>query len=115
MEAAKIFKCPRCKLPQKDTYRCQFCGYVFSKNKKYTKTIRNKLANIITALKRDQIYTNKKPKLSDNSGTRSGTDRRKYKYTHYSPERRSGKDRRKRVDRRGQAARTSSKNTKGLL
>ena len=108
MEVAKIYNCPRCKLPQKETFRCQFCGYVFSKNKKNTITIRKRLANFITALKRDQIYKTKKPKLSDSSGTRSGTDRRKYKYMHYSPERRSGKDRRKRVDRRGQAARTIS-------
>jgi rubredoxin len=105
MEVAKIYKCPRCKLPQKETYRCQFCGYVFSKNKKHTKTIRNKLANIIDGLYKDQIYTAKKPKLSDNSGTRSGTDRRKYKLMNYFPERRSGKDRRKKVKRGGSAAR----------
>lgn len=39
--------------------------------------------------------------MSDNGGTRSGTDRRKFQYTAYIPERRSSKDRRKGFDRRG--------------
>ena len=105
MKFAQNHICPRCKLPQKGRHRCQYCGYVFSKNKKHTITIRNKLANIIAALKRDQKYTTRKPKLSDNSGTRSGTDRRKYKLMNYFPERRSGKDRRKKAMRGGSAAR----------
>ena len=33
--------------------------------------------------------------MADNVRTRSGTDRRKFKYIDYVPERRSGKDRRK--------------------
>jgi len=98
-------KCPRCKLPQKGTHRCQYCGYVLSKNKKFIKTIRNKLEHIIAALSNDQIFTTKKPKLTDHGGTRSGTDRRKYKYMHYFPEKRSSKDRRKRINHRGQVAR----------
>ncbi len=38
-------------------------------------------------------------KMVDNGGTRSGTDRRKYHYSVYFPEKRSGRDRRKVVDR----------------
>ena len=97
--------CPRCKLPQKGTHRCQYCGYVFSKNNKYFETIRTKLKNIFGALSNKPMFANKKPKMTDHSGTRSGSDRRKYKYMHYSPERRSGKERRKRVDPKGQVAR----------
>ena len=37
---------------------------------------------------------------TDNGGRRSGGDRRKYSYTLYIPERRSGKDRRDGTDRR---------------
>ena len=37
---------------------------------------------------------------TDNGGRRSGGDRRKYSYTLYIPERRSGKDRRDGNDRR---------------
>jgi len=37
---------------------------------------------------------------TDNGGRRSGGDRRKYSYTLYIPERRSGKDRRDVKDRR---------------
>jgi hypothetical protein len=33
--------------------------------------------------------------MSDNGGTRSGTDRRKFQYTAYIPERRSSTDRRR--------------------
>ena len=49
--------------------------------------------------------TDKELKMDDNGGTRSGTDRRKFKYTAYIPERRSGRDRRKMFDRRSQAMR----------
>ena len=92
-------------MPQKGTHRCQYCGFVFSKNKKHFKTIRNKLGGIIGRLSDDQMIVNKKAKMTDHEGTRSGSDRRKYKYMHYSPERRSGKDRRKSVHRKGRAAR----------
>ena len=98
-------KCPRCKLPQDGRYRCQYCGYVFSKNKKPIKTIRNKLEDIIGALSNNHMFANKKTKMTDHDGTRSGSDRRKYKYLHYPAERRSGNDRRKRIYRKGQAAR----------
>ena len=38
--------------------------------------------------------------MADDVRTRSGTDRRKFKYTAYAPERRLGKDRRKGSNRR---------------
>ncbi len=38
--------------------------------------------------------------MADNGGTRSGTDRRKFHYTAYIPEKRSSRDRRKGFDRR---------------
>ena len=44
-------------------------------------------------------------KMIDKGGTRSGTDRRKFQYTAYIPERRLGRDRRKGFDRRGSIAR----------
>ena len=43
--------------------------------------------------------------MKDNGGTRSGTDRRKYQYSAYAAEKRSGKDRRKGFDRRSPIAR----------
>ena len=39
--------------------------------------------------------------MADNGGTRLGADRRKFQYTVYIPERRSGSERRKGLDRRG--------------
>jgi hypothetical protein len=44
-------------------------------------------------------------KMADNGGTRSGTERRKFEYTAYIPERRSGRDRRKGFDRRSSLSR----------
>lgn len=105
MKFAITNKCPRCKLPLKGTQRCQYCGYVLPKNLKFSKTFRNKLEGIIGALSKDQIYATNKSKLTDHDGTRSGADRRKYQIMNYFPERRSGKDHRKRVDHRSQAAR----------
>jgi len=43
--------------------------------------------------------------MTDRGGTRSGTDRRKFQYTDYIPEKRSGRDRRKGFDRRSPIAR----------
>jgi hypothetical protein len=43
--------------------------------------------------------------MTNNSGTRSGTDRRKHGYIIYFPEKRSGRDRRKGFDRRSRIAR----------
>ena len=43
--------------------------------------------------------------MTDNGGTRSGTNRRKFQYTDYIPEKRSGRDRRKGFDRRSPIAR----------
>ena len=44
-------------------------------------------------------------KMADNGGTRLGIDRRKFQYTAYIPEKRSGRDRRKGFDRRSPIAR----------
>jgi len=38
--------------------------------------------------------------MTDNGGTRTGSDRRKFQYTAHIPEKRSGRDRRKGFDRR---------------
>jgi hypothetical protein len=104
MKFSKINRCPRCRLPQKGTHKCQYCDYDLSKNP--IKTIRNKFEHIIGALSKEHLLAAKKLKMKDHGGTRSGTDRRKYKYmTWHFPEKRSGNDRRKRVDRRGQVAR----------
>ena len=105
MKFVIINKCPRCKLPQKGTHTCQYCGHVLSNNKKPFKTIRNKLEGIIGALNKGQTFSTKTSRLTDHTGTRSGSDRRKYKYMHYPAERRSGKDCRKTVDHKGQVAR----------
>jgi len=43
--------------------------------------------------------------MTDRGGTRSGTNRRKFQYTDYIPEKRSGRDRRKGFDRRSPIAR----------
>ena len=43
--------------------------------------------------------------MTDNGGTRFGIDRRKFQYTAYIPEKRSGRDRRKGFDRRSPIAR----------
>jgi hypothetical protein len=106
---AKMDKCPRCNLPQKGIYKCQYCGYDLKKyNKKHTTIIRKRLKGIIGEFKESKIFSsNKKSKVcsmnnvgkalkrTDEWGTRSQTDRRKRKYKTYYPERRSGMDRRK--------------------
>jgi hypothetical protein len=43
-------------------------------------------------------------KIADNGGTRLGIDRRKFHYTTYIPEKRSGIERRKGIDRRSLTA-----------
>jgi len=43
--------------------------------------------------------------MTDNGGTRLEADRRKFQYTAYIPEKRSGRDRRKGFDRRSPMAR----------
>jgi hypothetical protein len=111
---AKMNKCPRCKLPQEGIYKCQYCGYDLIKDKKrHIKKTRKRLKDIIGGLKKGQIVssnikskvrsmntTDKKLKMADNGGTRSGTDRRKYRYITFYPEKRSGEERRKGYDRR---------------
>lgn len=47
----------------------------------------------------------KELKMIDNGGTRLGVDRRKFEYTAYIPERRSGRDRRKGFNYRSPIAR----------
>ena len=54
---------------------------------------------------RSLIYIQKELKMTDNGGAQSGNDRRKFQYTAYIPERRSGRDRRKGFDRRSPIAR----------
>ncbi len=54
---------------------------------------------------RSMYNVEKELKMTDNGGTRFGTDRRKFQYTTYIPEQRSGQDRRKRFDRRSQTTR----------
>jgi hypothetical protein len=116
---AKMNKCPRCNLPQNGIYKCQYCGYDLTNNKKsHTKITLKRLKDIIGGFKKGQIVSsNKKSKVSsmnnvgkalkstDNGGTRSGIDRRKLKYKTYFPEKRSGRDRRKGFDRGSPIAR----------
>ena len=46
------------------------------------------------------MLKNRKPKATENNWrTRSGIDRRQFTYTAYIPERKSGKDRRKNLER----------------
>ena len=47
----------------------------------------------------------KELKTADRGGSRLGTDRRKFQYTAYIPEKRSGRERRKGFDRRSPIAR----------
>ena len=47
----------------------------------------------------------KELKIADRGGSRLGTDRRKFQYTAYIPEKRSGRERRKGFDRRSPIAR----------
>jgi hypothetical protein len=103
MEFAQTHKCPRCKLPQTGALRCQYCGYLLSKEKKYKRTIRSGLASILGVFNKDRIFTAKVPKIKDNGGTRTGSDRRKHWIVNYFPEKRSVSDRRKGFDRRSQA------------
>ncbi len=49
---------------------------------------------------RSMYKMDKELKMTDNGGTRLGIDRRKFEYTAYIPERRSGMSRRKGFDRR---------------
>ena len=102
MTIAKIQKCPRCNLPQEGIYRCQYCGYDLSQNKKKNpRAIRNRLKDIMGALNKERSVTrHKKNTPKDNGGTRSGADRRIYKLMTYYPDKRSGRDRRKKIDRR---------------
>jgi ribosomal protein L37AE/L43A len=102
-------KCPRCNLPQNGIYKCQYCGFDLKKyNKKSTTILLKRLKDIIGGFKKGQVvssnkkskvrsmnYAGKAKKSTDQFGSRSGTDRRKQKYTIDFPERRSGMDRRK--------------------
>ena len=95
----KINKCPRCKLPQKGIYKCQYCGYDLKKfNKKHTTIIRKGLKGIISEFKEGKIFSSKKKSKvgsmnnagraltrKDEWGTRSGTDRRNENIKHIIP------------------------------
>ena len=62
------------------------------------------------------IYrADKELKMNDNGGTRLGTDRRKFKYTAYIPEKRSGRDRRKGFDRRSSITRRRGAERRSIL
>jgi len=50
-------------------------------------------------------YVDKELKMTDHGGTRTKMDRRKFEYTAYIPEQRSGMDRRKGFDRRSRITR----------
>jgi hypothetical protein len=45
---ANMNKCPRCKLPQEEIYKCQYCGYDLKKKyrKSYIKITRKRLKDI---------------------------------------------------------------------
>ena len=53
--------------------------------------------------------------MNDNGGTRLGPDRRKFKYTAYIPEKRSGRDRRKGFDRRSPITRRRGTERRSIL
>jgi hypothetical protein len=62
------------------------------------------------------IYrADKELKMNDNGGTRFETDRRKFKYTAYIPEKRSGRDRRKGFDRRSSITRRRGAERRSIL
>ena len=94
-------------MPQEGAYSCQYCGYVFAKHeKKFARALRNRLKDIFPTFKKETIAPGKRRStLKDKGGTRSGTDRRKYRFRTYYPESRSGRDRRKGIDRRRKVAR----------
>ena len=50
-------------------------------------------------------FRNDNEMIYDNGGSRSGSERRKFSYSEFIPERRSGKDRRKGFDRRSSIGR----------
>lgn len=106
MKPTKMNKCPRCNLPQEGIYSCQYCGYVFAKHeKRHTKKVRKRLKDFLAIFNQGPAAPGKKrSKLKDNGGTRTGTDRRKYTFKTYIPDNRSGRDRRKGVDRRRKTA-----------
>jgi hypothetical protein len=105
----KMDKCPRCNLPQKGIYKCQYCGYNLNKyNKRPATIIRKRFKDSIIGLKQILIFSgNKKSRVlsmnnsakafkrKDSREKRSGAERRKHQYATYYPERRSGLDRRK--------------------
>ena len=102
-------KCPRCNLPQKGIYKCQYCGYDLKKyNKRPAAMIRKRFKDFIIGIKQSRIFSsNKKSRVhsrnnagrafrgKDSRENRSRAERRKHQYTTYYPERRSGVDRRK--------------------
>jgi uncharacterized Zn finger protein (UPF0148 family) len=54
-------KCPRCKLPQDGMYKCQYCGYDLTKDKKsHIKKKRKRLKDIIGGFKKLPVSFKKK-------------------------------------------------------
>jgi uncharacterized Zn finger protein (UPF0148 family) len=54
-------KCPRCKLPQDGMYKCQYCGYDLTKDKKSRiKKNRKRLKDIIGGFKKLPVSFKKK-------------------------------------------------------
>jgi hypothetical protein len=54
-------KCPRCKLPQDGMYKCQYCGYDFTKDKKkHVKINIKKMKDIIGGFKKRLDVNNEK-------------------------------------------------------
>lgn len=64
---------------------------------------------------RSMYNADKELKMTDNGGTRLGIDRRKFEYTAYIPEKRSGWDRRKGFDRRSRIVRRIVSERRNIL
>jgi len=64
---------------------------------------------------RSKYNADKELKMTDNGGTRFGIDRRKFEYTAYIPEKRSGWDRRKGFDRRSRIVRRRVSERRNIL
>ena len=57
----KMNVCPRCKLPQEEIYKCQYCGYNLIKDKKsHIKKSRKRLKDIIGGFKKLPVSFKKK-------------------------------------------------------
>jgi hypothetical protein len=67
-------KCPRCKLPQEEMYRCLYCGYKLPQGRRgHIKLTCNKLNSLIVRFKIDQ---NNSDKIGSNSQSINYSERR---------------------------------------